>query len=460
MRRTLFLLALCGCAVNPATGKRQLTFISEGQASSLGEESAAAMEKSIGLVDNTALQEYVAGVGARLAAKSEMADAKWSFRTLDDTAVNAFSLPGGHVFVTRGILAHLGSEAQLAGVVGHEIGHVTGKHSIAQMSKATLAQLGIGLGGLVSESFKQYGTPLATAGTQVVFLKYGRDDEYEADMLGVRYCARAGYDLNEFPKVFEMLDRVTKQGGSRSPEWLSTHPAPANRIERIREHIAKAEPTGHTIDDKKFLRQLEGLAYGPDPRQGYFKDTRFIHPVLGFEVTFPAGWKTANSAEAVAAQSPAEDALLQLSVAAAATPEAALDAFLKKEGVTPGTRAAAGASSTFQIAAEGGALGGVASFMTHEGKVYGLIGAAKAEQVAAATPMFEATRASFGPVKDAALRKVEPKRLAIVEVTKATTLAELYPTLKATVPVEEIAFINGLEAGSKLAPGQLVKSVR
>jgi predicted Zn-dependent protease len=462
-------LATAGCVTNPATGKRQLVLVPEGQAAALGEESAAEIVKSVGLLEDAEVTAYVSSVGAALAAKSEEPQRGWKFQTLDDPTVNAFALPGGYIFVTRGILAHLGSEAELAAVVGHEIGHVTGRHSVDQLSKATLAQLGLGIGAAVSEDAAKY-AQIGAAGLKVLFLKYGRDDEYEADMLGVRYAGRGGYDVREMPKVFEALDRVSqKAGASKIPTWLSTHPQPTDRIERIRGHIAKATEAGETgteIRRDVYLKTIDGIAYGDDPRKGYFKGQRFLHPVLGFEITFPQGWKTANTAAAVGAGNEAGDAALQLGFVEAASPDAALEAFLKKEGVQAGTRAAAAvpnvpsASSTFTAKTEEGVVAGLVTFLQHGGKTYGLLGLTKVDQLAKQLPAFEATRGSFAPLTDPALKNVEPARLVVVPAPRAMTLAELYAQKPSTVPLDEIALINGLSPEARLQAGQLVKTVQ
>jgi predicted Zn-dependent protease len=461
-------LALAGalaCVKNPATGERQLILVPEGQAKALGEQAAAEIVQSIGLVENQEVQQYVANIGKQLAANSERPELGWSFQVLDDASVNAFALPGGFIFVTRGILAHLGSEAQLAGVLGHEIGHVTAKHSVDQMSKATLATAGLGIASVVSEDIAKV-SQVGAAGLQVLFLKYGRDDEYQADELGIRYAGRGGYDVREMPKVFEVLDRVGGESRGKLPEWLSTHPSPGNRIERIEQHIAKAGPAGGNVARQEYLRKLDGLVYGEDPRQGYFLGGRFVHPKLGFEITFPDGWKTANTAQAVLAQSPGQDAMMQLAIVKAASPDEALQKFLATEGIQAGQRAASAvpnlpsASSTFQAKTKEGVLGGLVTFVTHEGRTYGILAIAKQEQVAAHMPAFEGTRARFAPLTDPALRQVEPATLVIVEVPRAMTLAELHAAHPTTVPLEEIARINGLEPSARLAPGQLVKTVR
>jgi predicted Zn-dependent protease len=456
-------LAAAACVKNPATGERQLVLVPEGRANALGADAAKEIVQSVGLVDHAEATAYVSRLGEAMAQKSERPELKWSFQLLDDPAVNAFALPGGHIFVTRGILAHLGSAAELAGVLGHEIGHVTGKHSVDQMSKATLAQLGLGIGSAVSEDFAKV-APIGAAGMQVLFLKYGRDDEYQADELGVRYASRAGYDVREMPKVFETLKRVSKrEGGGGVPEWLSTHPDPANRIERIREHIAKVEGGGK-LDREPYLRMLDGLVYGEDPREGYFEDARFIHPQLGFQVDFPSGWKTSNTRSAVAAQNAEGNAVIQIGVVEG-TPEAALQGFLAKEGIEAGTREAGGApgmtsaASTFRATTQEGALGGLVTFVAHGGKTFGILGLAKAEVVEAQLPAFAATAKSFAAITDPALRNVQPKRIVVVEAPRAMTLADLVQARKASVPLEEIARINAMEPGARLERGQLVKLV-
>src|SRR6059058_5783318 len=185
-----------GCAVNPATGSRQLMLISESQEIAMGRDYDKQVAASIGLYPDSGLQRYMQQFGARLAGSSERPNLPWSFRVVDDPVVNAFALPGGYIYVTRGILAHLNSEAELAGVVGHEIGHVTARHSASQMSKQQLAQLGLAVGAIASPELGRY-AGLASQALGVLFLKYSRDNESQADDLGLRYLRRAAYDPRE-----------------------------------------------------------------------------------------------------------------------------------------------------------------------------------------------------------------------------------------------------------------------
>ena len=189
----LGLVPLLGCSVNPATGKRQLVLISESQEIKLGRRSNEALVAQLGLYDDPELQSFVSGLGKRMAAVSERPDLPWAFQVVDDPAVNAFALPGGFVYVTRGILIHLDSESGLAGVLGHEIGHVAARHGVNQMSKGLLAQLGLGVSATLSGELAAV-AGIAESGVGLLFLKYGRDDERQADQLGFRYAERSGYD--------------------------------------------------------------------------------------------------------------------------------------------------------------------------------------------------------------------------------------------------------------------------
>jgi predicted Zn-dependent protease len=309
--------AAIGCATNPATGAKQLILVSESQEIAMGRDYDKQVAASIGLYPDTVWQRYIQQLGARLAATSERPNLPWTFRVVDDPVVNAFALPGGFIYVTRGILVHLNSEAELASVVGHEIGHVTARHSVSHMSKQQLAQVGLAVGSIASPEFERY-AGLAGTALGVLFLKYSRDDESQADHLGLRYMSRAKFDPREMPGVFRMLDRVSAaQGGGRIPEWLATHPNPENRRERIEQEVAALPPnfSGTIVNRDSYLQRLGGLVFGDNPREGYVKGSQFFHPELRLWLTFPEGWTTSNGKQAVAAISPQKDAAVELTLA-------------------------------------------------------------------------------------------------------------------------------------------------
>jgi len=314
-RRPLLLLlfAAAGCAVNPATGQRELMLVTEGQEIGLGREADPDIVGAYGLYPDSALQVYVRGLGERLAAMSERPNLPWTFRVLDDPVVNAFALPGGFNYVTRGILAYFNSEAELVAVMGHELGHVTARHGARQMTQQQFAQIGLVAGVILVPKFQDF-AGLAQAGLGLMFLKFGRDDETQADELGLRYLYRAGYDPREMPRVFAMLDRVSQVGGGdRLPQWLSTHPNPENRQQHIGELIAQLPQdfSGRVVRRDEYLRRLDGMTFGPNPREGFFRGQLFLHPDLRFQIRFPDGWKTSNQKRAVLAQSPEQDGLMQ-----------------------------------------------------------------------------------------------------------------------------------------------------
>src|SRR5512143_483331 len=201
-----------GCAINPATGKNQLMLVSQDQEIAMGRQADTAVVATIGLYPDAAWQAYIQQLGAHLAASTERPDLPWTFRVVDDPAVNAFALPGGFVYVTRGLLSYLTSEAELASVVGHEIGHVTARHTAAEMSKQELIGLGLAVGSMANAQVAKYaGTANQALG--ILYLKFSRDDESQADQLGLRYMRRANFDPRQMPEVFRMLDRLSAAEG-------------------------------------------------------------------------------------------------------------------------------------------------------------------------------------------------------------------------------------------------------
>ncbi len=458
---------LIGCAVNPATGERQLSLISEQQEIQMGRQADGDVRSSLGLVQDEALQRYVAGIGKRLAADSERPDLPWSFEVVDDPVVNAFALPGGFIYVTRGIMAYFESEAELAGVLGHEIGHVTARHSVSQMSRQQLQQIGLGVGMILSEDVRKYGDVLS-AGLGLLNLKYSRGDETQADELGVRYMTRANYDPDALLGVFEMLATVSGGEGGRVPEWQSTHPYPENREAHIRAVMAQNNVQGGgTIGRDALLDHIDGIVYGENPREGYFKDGLFLHPDLAFQLRFPDGWNTVNQRNAVGAVSPGQDGLVVLEPVADATdPTVALRAFLSQEGVQGGSVSTgedygiptARAPFTAKTS-DGNEIRGEAEFLSYRGSVYRILGYAASARWSAYASVVSRSLSSFAPVTDRAVLDVQPRRLQLVPLPAAMTVTEFNRRYPSAVPVEEIARLNRREVGDVVPAGTRMKRV-
>ncbi len=465
-----YALALVGCPVNPATGERQLILISEREEIQLGLQGAEQVEQIYGLYDDADLQAYVDEIGQQLAAASEKPELPWHFKVVDDPVVNAFALPGGQIFMTRGILSYFTSEAEMAAVLGHEIGHVTARHSAEQMSRASVASLGLGVGAILSSDIAKYAGVLGQ-GLGLMFLRFGRDDERQSDDLGFRYMSRVGYNPREAADVFTMLGRVTEAaGGSSLPGWLSTHPDPGERVERIRAALDSVEATGVPIGGEvgrgRYLRRIDGIIFGQNPREGYFEGQLFLHPDLAFQLEFPKQWETQNTKQVVAGVSPESDAIVTLSLADARTAQQALQDFLAEESVSPrGTASRSSlngmpASSTyFNVETQEARLAGLAVWVEYNGVVFELLGYTLAERLRQYDPVFQRSLGSFDRVTDPAVLGVQPKRLALVRTDRAMTIEQFAARYPSTVSLTTLAIINAVEEGEEIPAGTTLKRV-
>ena len=457
-----------GCARNPVTGKSELSLVSEGQEIQMGQQGAKEVEQSIGIYKDPAVNAYVEEIGKRMAAQSERPNLPWEFHVVEDASVNAFAIPGGFIYVTRGLMGSINTEAELATVIGHEIAHVTNRHSVQQMSKAQLAQLGLGIGSIVSSDIAKYGQ-LASAGLSLLFLKYGRDAENQADQGGFRYALGQNYDVREMPKVFETLARLSEAGGDgKLPEWLSTHPEPGNRIEHIEKMLDTTSLAQRKliVDREDYLRHVQGMTFGEDPRQGYFEGTSFYHPQMRFQMKFPEGFKTQNLPQAVVGVSEAQDAILQLGLAGQTPPEQAARQFLTQEGVQAGNGSTArvngmpAASSYFQAQTEQGQIEGLISFVSYGGQTFGLLGYTPAGKLSSYDRAFQATIGSFSELRDPSKINVQPARVELVKIPRQMTLEQFNSQYPSTIPIEQLAIINELEGPSgAIQAGQTVKRV-
>jgi predicted Zn-dependent protease len=456
---------LAGCATNPATGKSQIMLVSESQEVALGKEADAQVGPSYGLYEDPILERYVAGLGAAIATRGERPSLPWSFKVVDDPTVNAFALPGGFIYVTRGLLGHIASEAQLVAVLGHEVGHVTARHSASQISKQQFATIGLLAGSLARPDLADRFGGLAQTSLGLMFLKFGRDQEREADDLGFRYMTREGYDAAEMLEVFRTFERMSQGDGERMPGWLSTHPAPEDRIARLTSRVAAERPARPIVRRDDYLRRLDGLVFGADPREGFFRGAAFVQPDLAFTVAFPAGWQTQNQKQAVLGQSKAQDAVVELRLAEGRSAEAASRQFLSAEGLSgPAWRAGRigglpAVEGTFETASGETTLRGRGAFVEMDGRVYRILGFSAASRAAAYADEFTAFYRSFRRLTDRRLLSVQPQRLAIVSVPEDMTVEQFAARFPSAVPPKTLAVINQLGAGDRLRRGSLAKRV-
>jgi predicted Zn-dependent protease len=438
--------AAAGCATNPVTGERELALISESQEIEMGRQGARDAESAIGLVDDQGLQAYVNRLGTTLAATSERPNLPWQFRVVDDPTPNAFALPGGFIFVTRGLMGLMDSEAELATVLGHEIGHVTARHSVRMLSRAQLAQLGLGIGMIFLPELASLGN-VAGAGLQLLFLKYGRDAEHQADDLGFKYALNGGYDVREMADVFRTLERASQtEGQSPLPTWLSTHPYPAERIERTNQRLAGVQ-TGTRLNRIEYAAEIDGLVYGVNPRNGYFRGSVFFHPDLRFRIDFPQGWKTQNLPQMVVAGSPQQDAAIQLTLAQG-TPDAAARQFLSQQGIrgTAPTRESinglSAVAARFEAQTDQGIIAGLALFISHGSNTYQLLGLAPAQRFSSYDRILQQAMGSFAQLTDPQALNVKPNRIEIVRLQQDMSLTEFQQRYPSVIPIADLALIN------------------
>jgi len=271
--------------------------MSESQELALGKQSDPSIVASFGLYEDQSLQNFINEKGMEMAKISHRPNLPYEFKILDSPVINAFAVPGGYVYFTRGILAHFNNEAEFAGVLGHEIGHVTARHSAKAYTKQLLGQ--IGFMGLIiaSKRIQEFAEPLSQ-GMQLMFLKNSRNHESESDKLGVEYSTEVGYDAHHMANFFNTLKRKQVEAGVTIPTFQSTHPDPGDRFNKVHAmaEARQAEQGGtYVVNRDKYLRLIDGLVFGEDPRQGYVEDDYFYHPTLKFKFPVPRNWQTSNS---------------------------------------------------------------------------------------------------------------------------------------------------------------------
>lgn len=306
--------ALPACSTNPATGARQITPIMSPEAEAqVGAEAHPKILKAYGgAYDDEKLGAYVAGVTTRIVRATNRPEAPYRITVLDSPVINAFALPGGYVYVTRGLISLANDEAELASVIGHEIGHVAARHSAQRHTAAVgTSLLGAVLGAVVGSSAVNQ---IFGLGGQGFLASYSRDQEYEADMLGVRYLAGAGYDpyaAADFLKSLNANDaldarlRGVSDGDART-SWLASHPATPARVEAAIAHAREMGIAGSAAERRRdvYLSAIDNMLYGDDPAEGIVKDRRFVHPELRFSFEAPPGFALTNSPSAVMVQGP------------------------------------------------------------------------------------------------------------------------------------------------------------
>lgn len=501
---TAAVLATVGLSSGCASTSRDLVSGSErgfgytwAQQVQIGRESDPQILAQFGAYPNESLEQYVNRIGQKVVAVShlrqggatvtglnrpaipaEVQNTPVTFRVLDSPIINAMALPGGYIYVTRGLLANLENEAQLAVVLGHEVAHVARQHAARQAFQAQRAQIGLlgaviagsvlgGTAGQVANALGQYGGQ----GLQLLLLKYGRDAEEESDRLGVEYASLAGYDAAQGADFFISLKRLQQRDGAALPTWMSSHPDPGDREGNIRrmaaEWASRYPQLPRAVAEAELDAQIEGIVFGENPRQGFVQSGVFYHPDLRFQYNIPQGWQVQNDAAVVSFADGRGQSVGQLQLAQGNSAEAAARQFSSQQGlqVLQSGRDNVNGLPAFVVVAQGqtqqGVLQTIQYFIEYNGRVYNLSAVGTQQGMAAAQQTYVSIFRSFRPLTDQRILAVQPNTMHFVTANRAGTLATYQPTpLPANVTLEDVAIANQVQVNARVEPGARFKIVR
>lgn len=476
------ILVLDSCVKNPVSGKRNFMLMSENQEIAMGRQSDPSIVANFGLYPDDGIQKFIDKKGQKMAAVSHRPQLKYEFKVLDSPVVNAFALPGGYVYFTRGILAHFNNEAEFAGVLGHEIGHVTARHSVRQYSKQMVAKLGFIVGMVVSKEFRKY-ADVANASMGLMFLKFGRDDESESDRLGVEYSTKIGYDAHEMAGFFSTLNRLSGGAENRIPVFQSTHPDPIDRNKKTEalatEWQRKSTGKRFVVNRNSYLRMIDGLIYGEDPRQGYVENDVFYHPELKFEFPVPGRWTLQNTPAQVQMTPKDGKALMIFTLAPEKTLSAAASATLKQFELKEISRknTTANGFSIVELIAEQvpkqqqgqqqqqqqqqPPVKTMIHLIQYGNIIYKFIGLSLKPDFNNYKSTFHRSMQNFKKLTDANKLNKKPERIRIETIRKSGTFKAALRALN--IPAdrhEELAILNGMQLNGPVTKGMLIKTVK
>jgi predicted Zn-dependent protease len=468
------ILMVPSCAVNPVTGKKQLMLMSEAQEIEMGRQYDPQVISTFGQYQDDQLLQFIQAKGDEMGKLSHRPNLQYHFRILDTPVVNAFAVPGGYIYFTRGILAQFNNEAELMGVLGHEMGHITARHTVSNQSKQQLGQLLLIGGMIASEQFREF-ADYAMQGMQLLFLKFSRDNEREADRLGVEYASKIQYDAQKMADFFNVLNKMntaSSQGGI--PTFLSTHPDPGDRYNAVTQLAEQWKDSLRynvwLVNENRYLQMIDGMVYGEDPRQGYVDGNVFYHPDLKFRFPVPAGWKLENSPLQV--QMAPEDgrAMMVFMLAQQKTAAEAAQTVLQELNLTvletkretvnglPAVAAISQQVSQNQQTGQQQTIKVMSYFIEYGGQVYVFHGVSSDVDFNSFARLFESTMAGFNRLTDAARLNVRPTRIRVKKVQQNGTLADAFRSFG--VPqsqMNELALLNNLELTDRVQSGKLIK---
>ncbi len=470
------LLLIISCAVNPVTGKRQLVFMSEAQEIALGAQYDPQVLATFGAYEDVDLASFVQTKANEMGLISHRPKLEYHVKILDSPVVNAFATPGGYVYLTRGILAQFNNEAEVMGVLGHEMGHIAARHSVTQQAKQTVGQLLVITGMIASKQFAQY-ADYAMQGMQLLFLKFSRDDEVQADALGVEYSSKIGYDAKKMADFFQVLNKMSmaeSEGGV--PTFLSTHPDPGDRYNSVNRDAKKWQDSlklsPWKVNADNYLHMIDGIVYGEDPRQGYVEGNIFYHPELKFKFSFPTGWKYENLPTQVNIGPEDGKALIVFTIAGQKTLQTAADSTLKQLGLTlvnsekktvngmPAIVTVSKQTSKDQSTGQEQTIMVLSYFIDYSSTYYVFHGVSAEADFSTYNKVFESNMSTFNKLTDPAKLNVRPKRILVKKVERAGTLSETFTSLGVKkAQMDETSLLNNMALTDKVQAGKLIKII-
>jgi predicted Zn-dependent protease len=473
-RSTTFIfiaLLMSKCATNPVTGKKDFVLMTEAQEIQMGKEYDPQIVAQYGVYQDQSIQKFIEEKGQEMARISHRPNLGYEFKVMDSPVINAFAVPGGYVYFTRGILAHFNNEAEFAGVLGHEIGHVTARHSVKQQSKAQVAQVGLMAGMIISPEFQQM-AGLAQGGLQLLSLKNGRDDESQSDELGVEYSTRIHYDANNMADFFKTLSRMSAESGQSIPTFLSTHPDPANRYENVKALATswQAKTSGpYKVNRNEYLRMIDGLIYGEDPRQGYVQSNVFYHPEMKFQFPTPKDWQLLNSPAQVQITSKDGKAMMLFTLAQGNDLQTAATNAVTNYKLTETSRNTVKVNGYNAIALTSDqnneqdptkSISLTSYFIEFNNNIFVFHGIAGKADFSTYEQSFLQTMKGFNKLSDQNKINVKPERVQVKTVPTTATVQQTFQKLGVTTDrMNELAILNSMELTQTVEKGSLIKVV-
>jgi len=475
----------CSIQQSAISGDRRAYGYSWDQEKQIGKDADHQIQQHYGLYDNDALQIYIDNIGQHLLTVShfhrddtpaEYEGTNFYFRVLDSPVVNAFALPGGYIYVTRGLLSHLANEAQLSVVLGHEIGHVIARHASQRAFEQQMGQIALIGGAIVGQTL--LGIPggdilgIGSMAAQLLFLSYSRENEREADRLGVEYASMRQYKAAEGAEFFVSLERMSQQSGQSLPDWQSTHPDPAERARSIPELAEQWRQQGYeqTIDNTdQYMEKLNNMIYGENPREGLTRNGYFYHPKMKFQFPYPENWQVINQRSLIAVVSRDQDAISIMTLdVQSASAEASVNEFLNQESINTANKSNTTSSGLAAYHAEatgqtedGTQLKFYIYAIEYDGAIYRFLNYTTVEKYRTYEPRFIAITGGFGELTDSVILNIQPVRLQAVRSRQSGPFRSFIPanleSFSITVSPEELAIMNQVELDEQIDTGTWLK---